>query len=47
VVILQVDKEEKRFLVDTAAGGADPLWNETTILYASDISIGEGAQPED
>ena len=56
VVILQVDKEEKRFLVDTAAtsflnaksfiGGHTKVvqihsWNETTILHASDISIGE------
>src|SRR5260370_17197546 len=56
VVILQVDKEEKRFLVDTAAtsflnaksfigGHAKEVqihsWNETTILHASDISIGE------
>jgi ketosteroid isomerase-like protein len=56
VVILQVDKEEKRFLVDTAAtsflnaksfigGHAREVqihsWNETTILHANDISIGE------
>src|SRR5579864_5303490 len=56
VVILQVDKEEKRFLVDTAAtsfliaksfigGHAKEVqihsWNETTILHACDVSIGE------
>jgi len=56
VVILQVDKADKRFLIDTAAtsilngrsftsGHTKPVhvqsWNETTLLNAREVSIGE------